>query len=95
MRFRRGYDLFSYNEQRIHSAAPLAEIKAYLNGLGAEELPGQVFKYEGLEIRLIPYINNELPDLGVPRHTVDVTGEKEPAERFLNAFRMRFLSAGG
>ena len=87
--------MFSYKEQKIHSAAPLTDIKAYLTGLGAIELPGQVYEYTGLEIRIIPYINNELPDLGIPRHTIDVNGGKEEAEQFLNAFRMRFMSAGG
>ena len=87
--------MFTYDEYKIISAVPLTEIKEYLLGLGGEEKPGQVFEYAGLEIEIRPVIDNKLPDLGIPRNAINVRGDKTLSEKFLTAFRFRFMSAGG
>ena len=87
--------MFTYEECRILSAVPIAEIRKYLDGLGAVEKPGQKYEYEGLTIEITASADNALPNLGIQRHTIDVTGNRALAEEFLNAFRLRFLSAGG
>jgi len=82
----------------IISAAPIADIKAYLRELGAVPVHGengQKYKYTGLEIEITAYTNKALPDIGIPRHTITVNGDRKLAEDFLTAFRFRFLSAGG
>ena len=87
--------MFTYKERKIHSAIPISEIKAYLFTLGAEERPGSVYEYKGLEIEVTPYQGDVFPNLNMPRHTIDVRGDKALAEEFLTAFRLRFMSAGG
>ena len=90
--------MFTYRELKIISAAPISQIIGYLNELGAIPLETTCgFKYElaGLEIEINQFENDTYPDLGVPRHTVVVNGDKESAQDFLTAFRLRFLSAGG
>jgi len=110
--------MFNYNEHKIISAIPLADIKAYLSELGAVEKiklyrdertgnaknhdrAGNVKNHEltyeclGLEIKLIIEKNDELAKLSIPRHTISVQGDKPTAEKFLNDFRFRFMSAGG
>ena len=56
-----------------------------------------VRRYEcaGLEIEITANKDDAFPDLGVPRHTIAVHGDRTLAEDFLTAFRMRFMSAGG
>ena len=49
----------------------------------------------GLEIEITANEDEAFPDIGVPRHTIAVHGDKNLAEDFLTAFRMRFMSAGG
>jgi hypothetical protein len=90
----RRFFLFSYNECKIISAAPLAEIRAYLRELGAGEMPGPVYEYAGLKIEITSE-NNALINLNIPRHTIHVHGDRALAERLLTDFRFRFLSAGG
>ena len=87
--------LFSYKEFKIISAVPIAEILDYLHELGARENPGKTYDYEGLEIEIAAYNEDTHPDLGIPRHTIAVQGDPILAEKFLTAFRFRFLSAGG
>jgi hypothetical protein len=87
--------LFTYKECKIVSAVPIAEIKKYLFELGAVEKPGQKYEYAGLEIVITANTDNALPTLGIQRHNIDVLGNRTLAEEFLNAFRLRFLSAGG
>lgn len=87
--------MFFYSEPKIVSAAPLAEIKAYLLELGGKEKPGLVYEYAGLEIEITPYSGNAPVILNIPRHTICVSGDKALAEKFLTGFRFRFLSAGG
>ena len=87
--------IFSYNKYEIISAAPIAEIKEYLNQLGGVETPEQAYEYAGLKIEITPYTSATLPNLNIERHAINVSGDKAPAEQFLTAFRFRFLSAGG
>ena len=87
--------LFSYNETSIISAVPLAQIREYLSELGVSNVSESVYEYNGLEIEITPYSDSSLPDLNIPRYTIEVRGERAPAESFLTAFRFRFLSAGG
>jgi len=87
--------LFSYKEHKIISAVPLADIEAYFNELGAEEISRLMYEYKDLEIELTAYDSDVYPDLGIPRHTITVGGDKTSAEEFLTAFRFRFMSAGG
>jgi hypothetical protein len=87
--------LFTYNECKIISAVPIAEIKAYMRELGAVETDGHNYVYNGLKIEITAYKGDAYPDLGIPRHTIVVHGDKAAAENYLTAFRFRFLSAGG
>jgi len=87
--------LFTYKEQKIISAVPLADIKKYFHELGAAEDPEHKYAYAGLEIEVSPYIDEALPDLGISRHTINVTGDPTLAEEFLTAYRFKFMSAGG
>ena len=88
-------NLFTYNEPKIISAVPLAEIKEYLHELGSSEKTGLNYEHNGLGIAITPCNDNTYPDLGLPRHVIEVQGDPEKAEEFLSAFRFRFLSAGG
>ena len=74
---------------------PLPEIKEYLLASGAIERTLNVYDHEGLEVKISVYTDSTLPDLGILRHTIEVNGDKPLAEKFLTAFRFRFLSAGG
>jgi len=96
--------LFSYKELKIVSAVPIAQITAYLCELGAVEAPGSgpenvtnVRRYTcaGLEIEITANKDDAFPDIGIPRHTIMVFGDKTLAEDFLTTFRLRFMSAGG
>ena len=87
--------MFTYSECKILSATPLAEIKKYLFGLGAREFSGQTYHYADIKIIITPYTDETLPDLGISRHIIEVSGDKNRAEEFLTAFRFRFMSAGG
>jgi hypothetical protein len=87
--------LFTYKECKIVSAVPIAEIEKYLCELGAVEKPGQKYEYADIVIEISVNTDNALPILGIQRHTIDVSGDRTQAEEFLNAFRLRFLSAGG
>lgn len=87
--------LFSYKECKIVSAVPIADIKAYLHEIGAKEADGLKFDYTDLKIEITAHESDTYPDLGIPRHTITVHGERATAEDFLTAFRFRFLSAGG
>ena len=87
--------MFSYKEPKIISAVPIAEILDYLHELGAKKKNGQKYVYAGMEIEITPYKDDKFPDLGIPRHTIAVQGDQISAEKFLTAFRFRFLSAGG
>ena len=87
--------MFTYSEHKIISAVPLADIMAYLNELGATENSGQSYDYKDLNIVITPYNSDVYPELGIPRHTITVDGDKASAEDFLTAFRFRFMSAGG
>jgi len=71
------------------------DIKAYLLELGGEEKPGLVYEYAGLEIEIAAETSDTFPNLGIPRHSISVSGDKALAEQFLTAFRFRFMSAGG
>ena len=75
--------MFFYSECKIISAAPLAEIEAYLREIGET----------GLLIEITPQINPI--SLDIPLHEIRVHGDRALAERFLTDFRFRFLSAGG
>ena len=87
--------MFSYKDSKIISSVPAEQIKAYLKELGAVE--NQEFKYDLAEItiEITPYNEKTFPDLGIPRHTITVSGDQILAEDFLTEFRLRFLSAGG
>jgi len=87
--------LFTYSEHKIISAVPLADIESYLNELGATARSGQQYDHKDLMILITPYDSDVYPDLGIPRHTITVEGDKASAEDFLTAFRFRFMSAGG
>ena len=98
--------MFSYKELKIISAVPIAQITAYLCELGAVEAPGpgpvsenvtngRKYDCAGLEIEITANEDDAFPDIGVPRHTIAVHGDKNLAEDFLTAFRIRFMSAGG
>ena len=98
--------MFSYKELKIVSAVPIAQITAYLCELGAVESPapgpdpdkvtnGRRYDYAGLEIEITANEDDAFPDIGVPRHTIAVHGDRALAEDFLTAFRLRFMSAGG
>jgi len=87
--------MFHYNSHKIISAVPLADILKYFSELSAKKLSDCIYKYNGLEIEITPYSDDKLPDLGILRHTIEVRGDKIPAEQFLTDFRFRFLSAGG
>ena len=87
--------MFCYNNCKIVSAVPLAEIEDYLlRELGAVQSPGQRYEYAGLEIEITP-ASDPWPTLAIPRHTINVSGNKAAAEQFLTDFRFRFMSAGG
>ena len=88
-------NLFTYKEHQIISAVPISEITEYLMELGGVVNPEQNFEYNGLDIKISPYTGDSFPDLGIPRHTINVYGDPVKAEEFLSAFRFRFLSAGG
>ena len=88
-------NLFTYKSNKIISAVPLSEIKEYLTGLGAIEKNDRKYSYSGLEIEVAPYNDESLPDIGIPRHTVTVDGDKTKTDDFLTAFRLKFMSAGG
>ena len=93
--------LFSYKECKIISAVPITEIKDYLHELGAvpeyenQGKQGLKYNYAGLGIEITAYTNGTLPDIGVPRHILEVHGDRKLAEDFLTAFRFNFLSGGG
>ena len=87
--------MFFYDELKIQSAAPLADIEEYLRELGAVKMSGLVYECSGLEIKITVGTNRALAKLSVPQHTVDVHGDRAAAEKFLTGFRLRFLSAGG
>lgn len=87
--------MFSYNECKIISAAPLAEIKSYLRELDCTETSELVYEYAGLKIEITPTENSALAILNIPRHMIHVSGDRTLAEQFLTDFRFRFLSAGG
>ena len=87
--------MFSYDECKIISAVPLADIQAYLRELGAQEKPGLIYEYVGLKIEIIPLTNKATINLQIPQHLIQVHGDKALAEQFLTAFRFKFLSAGG
>ena len=88
-------NLFTYKNNKIISAVPAADIEAYLTGLGATKETDQIYTYAGLEIEVVPYNDDSLPDIGVPRHLITVCGDKTETEDFLTAFRFKFMSAGG
>ena len=90
--------MFTYRELKIISAVPISQIMGYLNELGAvriETACGLKYELAGLEIDINQLENDPYPDIGVPRHTIQVHGDKKTAQDFLTAFRFRFLSAGG
>jgi len=88
--------MFNYSSYKIISAVPLSDILSYLNNeLSALKLSDSSYKYNGLEIKITPYLDNKLPNLGISRHTIEAKGDKASAEQFLTDFRFRFLSAGG
>ena len=88
-------NLFTYKEPKIISAVPLAEIKEYLRELGISEKTELNYEYNGLGIVITPCNDDTFPDLGLPRHVIEIHGDPVRAEEFLSAFRFRFLSAGG
>jgi len=90
--------LFTYRELKIISAAPISQITDYLKELGAvptETACGLKYELAGLEIDINQLENDPYPDIGAPRHTIEVHGDNNSAQDFLTAFRLRFLSAGG
>ena len=87
--------MWSYKDNKIISAVPVIEIARYLDELGAVETDKQKYNFNGLTIEIVTYDGDAYPDIGIPRHTITVYGEKEPAEDFLTKFRFKFLSAGG
>ena len=93
--------MFSYKECKIISAVPIAEIKDYLNDLGAvpeceiQGKQGLKYNYAGLGIEITAYSDGTLPDIGIQRHKLVVHGDRKLAEDFLTAFRFNFLSGGG
>jgi len=93
--------LFTYKECEIISAAPIAEIKDYLQKLGAvpecgvQGEQGLKYNHAGLEIEITACTNGTFPDIGLPRHKLTVHGDRKLAEDFLTAFRFKFLSVGG
>ena len=90
--------MFTYRELKIISAVPLTQIMEYLKELGAvriETTCGLKYELAGLDIDISQLENDPYPDIDVPRHTIEVHGDKKAAQDFLTAFRLRFLSAGG
>ena len=87
--------MFIPGDCKIISAVPLTTIKEYLRELGAKESSSLVYDYCGLEIEITIGINYALRNLNMPQHTIQVRGDRVSAERFINGFRFRFLSAGG
>ena len=87
--------MFTYNEFKIISAVPIAQIKEYFHELGAVENTEQKYDYKELEIEVTDHNDDKYPDLGIQRHTITVHGDPILAGDFLTAFRFRFMSAGG
>lgn len=87
--------MFSYKELSIQSAIPLADIQAYLAEIGAKETSSLVYRYGALEIEITKSANNTPEILNIPRHKIQVKGNRANAEEFLTGFRLKFLSAGG
>lgn len=87
--------MFCYSQCKIISAVPLAEIEDYLlRELGAVQNTEQRYEYAELKIE-VTQAHDPWPALAIPRHTINVSGDKASAERFLTDFRFRFMSAGG
>ena len=90
--------MFTYRELKIISAVPISQIMGYLDELGAvqaETICGLKYELADIVIDINQLENDPYPDIGAPRHTIQVHGDKKSAQDFLTAFRLRFLSAGG
>jgi len=87
--------LFTYKEHKIISAVPIEDIRKYFRELGATEKPEHKYDYAGLEIEVVLYSDDTLPDLGISRHKISINGDPALAEDFLTAYRFKFMSAGG
>ena len=92
--------MFSYDEFVIKSATPLSDITSFFSEIGAIEKSELTYEYsadssEPLEITISIGINEALKKLNVPMHTISVSGNTDIAGKFLDNFRLKFLSAGG
>ena len=88
--------MFVYKECKIISGIPLSDIKEYLlSELEAKEKLDNIYEYNGLEIEITACMDKSFPSFSIPRHLINVRGDKTLAEQFLTAFRFRFMSAGG
>ena len=87
--------LFTYKALSIQSAIPFSDIQAYLSEIGAEEIAHSVYRYGTIEIEITKAANSAPKILNIQRHNIQVKGNRADAEKFLNGFRFKFLSAGG
>ena len=88
--------MFVYEECKIISGIPLSDIKQYLLcELGAKERLDRTYEYNGLEIEVTACMDRSFPSFSIPRHLINVRGDRTLAEQFLTTFRFRFMSAGG
>jgi len=51
--------------------------------------------FDLLDIRISIGVNEALKSLKVPMHTIRVCGGEDSAKKFLDDYRLKFLSAGG
>jgi len=87
--------LYYYKNLEIISGIPLKEIKKYIEDLGGKEKSKLIYEYQNMEIKITIEENDISAILGIPRHIINIKGDRTLAEKFLNDFRLRFLSAGG
>ena len=84
-----------WQNSTVRSAAPLADIEAYLAEIGATRVSELAYEHDGLAIRIEVGINETLKRFSVPQHTINVQGSCASLNKFLNDFRLKFLTAGG
>jgi len=87
--------MFTYKNLQIISAVPFRDIERYFNEIDAIRNERGAYALGDIEIWVDPCEVSAFEAFDIPRHKITVTGDRDAAEKFLTAFRLRFLSLGG
>ncbi len=79
----------------IKSGISIKYILEYFDELGLLKIEDDLFKYLNCTIKVTESCNPLIKTILIPQNLIVIRGDECECKKFISAFRLKFLSAGG